>query len=249
MLFIAINRHSRQLVFLHTALALISMMVVIMPWSVRNYQLLGKFIPISTNGGTVFYRANNPLATGGYTTHGERDLEAYTSEVANNRIGYAWGMEWIKENPFDFLRLAIRKQAILLGSDATGVYWSLKRGHGETGLAYQVLQAISQVWWIGIWGLTVIGAIRQRHFFANNAVGGLLLLMILLLILIHSIFESNDRYHIPFTGLLLVISGLAIYPPEMATFEKWHIGIWNNMKKVFRLPFKKIARSSLITHH
>jgi 4-amino-4-deoxy-L-arabinose transferase-like glycosyltransferase len=220
MLFIVINRHSRQLILLQTALALISMVLVILPWSMRNYRLFGEFTLISTNGGSIFYRANNPLATGGYTTHGERDLNAYISdEVAHNGMGYAWGMEWIKENPFDFLRLAIRKQAILLGTDATGVYWSLKQGHGETGLTYLVLQAISQVWWIGVWGLTMIGTIRQRHFLINNSIGGLLLLMILLLILIHSVYESGDRYHMPFIGILLVISGLAIYPSKKYIFE------------------------------
>ena len=35
------------------------MAVVIAPWSIRNHSVLKEFVVISTNGGDVFYRANN----------------------------------------------------------------------------------------------------------------------------------------------------------------------------------------------
>src|SRR5713101_4422373 len=107
---------------------------------------------------------------------GERNLDAYMGdEVAFNRTGYAWGREWIRENPLEFLKLVIKKQGILLGADTTGVYWTLERGHGNTGLLYQGLEAISNIWWVGVWVLAVIGVIRGRCFFVNKPIGSLLL--------------------------------------------------------------------------
>jgi hypothetical protein len=76
--------------------AVIMAFAVVAPWSIRNYRVFDAFVPISTNGGGVFYLANNPLATGHYTDIGEPDLTAPKSdEVLWNRTGIAWrpGME------------------------------------------------------------------------------------------------------------------------------------------------------------
>ena len=53
---------------LHGAILLVvCAAAVIAPWTLRNYQQFGQFVLVSTNGGDNFYRANNPLADGGYT--------------------------------------------------------------------------------------------------------------------------------------------------------------------------------------
>lgn len=51
-----------------TRLALLGLgiAIVILPWTWRNYQVVGKPVLVSANGGSVFYRANNPLANGGW---------------------------------------------------------------------------------------------------------------------------------------------------------------------------------------
>lgn len=61
-------------------------------WTVRNCTIFGTLVIISTNGGDVFYRANNPLATGGFTPIGEKDLKVYKGdELLWNRMGYTGG--------------------------------------------------------------------------------------------------------------------------------------------------------------
>jgi 4-amino-4-deoxy-L-arabinose transferase-like glycosyltransferase len=212
--FIIMKRRDRWSSIYHVSVMAISMMLAIVPWTVRNYGIFGTLVIVSTNGGDVFYRANNPYAAGGYTRAGEKDLAVYKrDEVMWNRVGYTWGLEWIAENPREFLKLAVKKQGIFLGSDDTGIYWTLNRGHRDTGVVYKVLAAISNVWWVGVWVLGIIGATRARHFFKNDPMGGLLISMIFLFIAVHSIFESQPRYHLPFIGLLSVISAFAIYPP------------------------------------
>jgi len=44
-------------------IASLFMAATIAPWTYRNWRVLHAWVPISTNGGDVFYRANNPLAT------------------------------------------------------------------------------------------------------------------------------------------------------------------------------------------
>jgi hypothetical protein len=173
-------------------------------------------VVISTNGGSVFYWANNPLASGGYTPYGERDLDAYIAdEVTHDRMGYAWGKEWIRANPLEFFKLAIKKQAILLGESTTGVYWAVERGHNDTGFMYKLSLAISHFWWLSVWVLAVIGTMWCRWFFTADPRGGMMLWVILYFVFVHSVFESQPRYHVPIVAILSVISSLAIYPPRV----------------------------------
>jgi hypothetical protein len=195
--------------------AAIFMGLTIAPLTIRNYRVFGKLVPVSTNGGDVFYRANNPLAFGGYTTHGERDLAALeNNEVVWNRTGYAWGLEWIRRDPFSFIKLIAFKQWFLLGRDTAGFDWTVKKGHGNSGPLYKSLQTIANLWWIGIWVFALIGGLRWRHFLADTPTGALLLWMILYWVAIHSVFESHDRHHMPFVGVLVIISALAFVPPR-----------------------------------
>jgi len=118
----------------HVAVAIVRLCVVglvlclvIFPWTLRNHRVLGAWVPISTNGGDVFYRANNPLATGGYTPAGEQSLEGL-SEVERGKVGFQLGKDWIRAHPGRFLALAVRKQILFLGDDAQGAFETLKRG-------------------------------------------------------------------------------------------------------------------------
>src|SRR6185503_8545942 len=99
---------------------------VVVPWSVRNYRVLHAYVPISTNGGSVFYRANNPLADGSFSDRGERDLDGLRGDEVNwNRTGFAWGMEWIRRDPLGFLALIPKKMALLVASDSSSTSWAV----------------------------------------------------------------------------------------------------------------------------
>lgn len=197
--------------FKKTLMAVLCMATVIAPWTIRNYYALHTFVPISTNGGDVFYRANNPNATGGFTFSGERNLNAYMdNEVLWNKTGLAWGKEWIKENPMEFIKLMLKKQAIFMGEDNTGAYWSLSRAYNENGITYSLLSILSDLWWLLIVFMIAVALIRNREFFSRNPYGGLLLLMTLFFIVIHSVFESQPRYHIPMIGLMAILAALSL---------------------------------------
>ncbi|OLD62995.1 MAG: hypothetical protein AUI53_00280 [Acidobacteria bacterium 13_1_40CM_2_60_7] len=193
------------------ALASFFLIITVAPWTIRNYRVLGAFVPVSTNGGDVFYRANNPLATGTWTARGERDLSPYLgNEVRWNQMGFAWGKEWIRSHPLDFLKLSIKKQYIFLGSDETGIYWAVERAHPQWRTAYSAGRAASDFWWLGLWLLLVFALIRHREDFLRNPRSVCLLLPFLYFSGIHSIFESQDRYHIPAVPFLLIVAALAL---------------------------------------
>ena len=206
-----LGRLSIRTILLRLALILAGMALVISPWTFRNYQVFDQFVLISTNGGSVLYRANNPLATGGYTRTGEVDLSQY-GELEANSLGFKLGMEWIRENPLPFLRLAVEKQILFLGDDSTGVYTSLRRGGLDVSEPiYAIWKGLANAYWILLWAMILLSAWRWAM---NRDSRPLLLLPMTLAFLyfysLHSIVESGGKYHLSVLGLLAIIAASAV---------------------------------------
>lgn len=201
-------------------LATATMALVILPWTVRNYERLHHFVLVSTNGGSVLYRANNPLATGNWTGQGARDLDALAGdEVLWNATGNAWAREWILAHPVQFAGLAIKKQAHFWSRDEAGNgprrWWP---GFTATHpAAMDAIEKASNAWWFALLGLVVVALVaRRRQFWTADAELTLVVLAILLLAGTHAVFESHSRYHYPAVGFLTLIAGLSFGMPRDA---------------------------------
>lgn len=192
-----------------TALLLLGAALVIAPWTIRNYQVLGGFKLVSTNGGGNFYRANNALATGGYTPVGEIDL-SHMSELDSDRAGKELAISWIKAHPLPFLGLLVEKELRFMGDDAGGVYATFQ---GEKELRRQTLyfglKMLSNLWWLAVWAviaaLVIAGARLGR---ASFLAWGWIYLFAL-----HSVFESAGKYHVPILWIPCVMLGVLLADP------------------------------------
>jgi len=198
------------------------MVLMIFPWTLRNHRVLGAWVPISTNGGDVFYRANNPLATGGYTPSGEQNLDSL-DEVQRSKVGFRLGKQWIVQHPGRFLALAVRKQILFLGDDAQGAFETLKRGLGIVGIRYLAWKGIANIFWWAIWILILVTLAKNWHGnLISDPLLASLMLGILYLFAMHSIFESGSKYHEPLTGLIAIVAAqvVAIAPKDQAGPER-----------------------------
>lgn len=186
------------------ATVLLGMAVVVLPWTARNQRVLGEFVLVSTNGGGTFYRANNPLANGGFMVHGERPVK-HLDELTENRLGFQWGKEWIREHPVDFLKLGVRKQTLFLGDDGVGLY-ELRRSDSIGDALYAGAKLAVNAWWWGLWALVLL-ALLTHPGWTRRPEALLLLLAILYFWALHSVFESGGRHHVPLVALLAVLAG------------------------------------------
>lgn len=83
-------------------------LLVVLPWSLRNYQVHHHFVLLSTNGGYTFLGANNPNAWGGHDEHYPiRNFRLNEAEMEERY--YAEALAWIGSNPTDFIRLLVPK--------------------------------------------------------------------------------------------------------------------------------------------
>lgn len=82
-------------------------------WSARNYVVMGHFIPFSTNGGINLLLGNSPRTTPNAGVN--VDISAYRSETVGmgeyerDRYYLRSAVEWIRDNPKEFVKLYIRK--------------------------------------------------------------------------------------------------------------------------------------------
>lgn len=206
---LALTATLRRRALLAVLAATVAAALVVAPWTYRNYQVLGQFVSVSTNGGDNFYRANNPLATGGFVETGERTFtHLLPDEVAWNEASMRAGLEWIAGNPLGFVALGLKKLLINLGSDNTGAYWSLDRAHGVDGTHYDIAAWISDAWWLVLWSFVAATLWTQRSFLIKSTTGQLLTSFAGYFFAIHAVYESQPRYHMPAVGVLLVLAAL-----------------------------------------
>jgi len=208
-----LNPRDRPANLRHAILAAFVAMLCVAPWTLRNYLVLDALVVVSTNGGDILYRANNSLASGGYTRKGEQDFSSLLpDEVAWDRATMAAGKRWIAEHPLDFLRLSVRKLAISFANDTTGAYWSVERAHQQRGPAYAAAIILSNIWWLGIWIVTLVALVRSRARIIDHPDGVTLLWLTIVLPIVHAVFEAQPRYHMPVIGVLLCLSAMLFTP-------------------------------------
>ena len=208
-IFYALTRKElRSRLLTDLVLIIVGMAVVITPWTIRNYSVFGKVV-LTTGGGSVLYRANNPLATGGYTNRGEVSL-AGLDELAANKKGRELAIKWITENPKEFLKLALIKQIRFLGDDSSGAHATLKER--APAIAFVSVKAISNLFWLLVWAcilVSVILALRRPNVYKPEIV--LVALCFLYFYGIHSVFKRNGKYHFQTIGFIAILASSLFY--------------------------------------
>ncbi len=209
---------------LRSALVIIFTVLCLLPWQVRNCIIFKQeFCGIATNGGSVFYRANNPVATGSFLAQGEVSLKSL-SELDQNRIGFELGKKWIREHPTGFAQLAVKKLIILLQDDNYGAYWGILRGEGKNDadsysegtsariLTFEIAEWISWLFWVLVvsWSARSYLFRRRRMEFSEQEKLLPLVYPMLYCAVIFSVFESGTRQHMIALAALIVLAAASI---------------------------------------
>jgi hypothetical protein len=199
-------------------LVVAGMAMTIAPWTIRTHAALDGFALISTNGGSVFYRSNNPLASGTYSERGERDLHALAhDELLLNKTGFAWGVEWIRRHPVDFVMLAVKKVGILLGDSFVGPdtgYYRFERAWQAPEQAKRLAETIGRCFWLAVWTIFLAALMANVVAFANAAHWSLLAIVLFLPLSAHAIFESQMRHLLTVGPIIFLFAGSILGGPK-----------------------------------
>ena len=189
------------------ALATAGAVLVISPWTLRNYMVFRAVVPVQSNGGMVFWAGNNPLADGGmvwpsrgtWTNGAPPDDGMYGwrnhSLAEENRIYLRTAFAWIADHPQDYAHLLGRKLARLYGfaraNDAP---------QPKIPFAADLAQA---VFLVTAFAGALLTAPRWREF-------AILFLLAAFTNVTTLLFSGGTRYSLPMIPALIVFAAVAV---------------------------------------
>lgn len=195
---------------LQVGLVTVVMLVVILPWTLRNWSVLGSPVLISTNGGPVLYSANNPASEGLYTFVGP--LPGEVDEVSRDRIRRRAALEWIAAHPAEWASLAVSK--VVYGWGTSSSIMSYVSADRLPRLQEDLAKAAINLAWAPL-ALWCLAAALGTRVWASPRLAGTLLFLLYLFV-VHLFFEALSRHHIPVIPVLAMIAAAWLSTPVAA---------------------------------
>jgi hypothetical protein len=186
--------------------------LVLLPWLIRNDQLVGG-PTVGTVGGEVFWTANGPHSTGTYVELTDFDpLNELPDGYERDRLGYQLGIEYITKNPIEWITLLPKKFYHLWASDLSGFNWATsEHGRNLSQGSTNTLKVLSQTMWIALVLLILLAtthsAFRQLWFRGKGVIFPLILLY---WSSVHLVLFGDGRYHVPLHPIVSIVAASAI---------------------------------------
>ena len=214
-LYIAHNQ-ARPKVLFHAAITFLAMLLILSPWLLRNYRIFNKPFVIATNGGYNFWMGNNEKTTAStgntikFPASLSQQLAEAGNEVAQERIFYQQGFQFIQQNPARFVKLTFLKVLNL---------WRLYP-NPDTG--YKISPTLSKILSIVTYGPVLLLAIAGfiLSFSQRKKYVCLMLCLFLSFTVGYALFITKVRFRLPLEPYLIILASFA-----MTRF-------WNDRKKI-----------------
>ncbi|MBV0893367.1 glycosyltransferase family 39 protein [Paracoccus sp. Z118] len=196
---------------MQAGIAMLLILLVAAPWTIRNQQVLGAPVMISTNFGPNLWMGNNPASNGGYM---ELPSEVeHMTEIERSEYLKEEAKQFMREDPGAAIRLLGLKLVRLNIRETVGVVWNeenLRALVGDKGVTGAKLLAT------GYWYLLLIGALAGIAVIwrRNGIVAAFFNPPVALcgyFTSLHVIVVADDRYHMPSSPFIAMMAAVALH--------------------------------------
>jgi 4-amino-4-deoxy-L-arabinose transferase-like glycosyltransferase len=186
------------------------MAVTIAPWTLRNYQLFGHPVLISTNGPVTLWMGNHPGTDGSYAPVPEW-AEGMDEYSVSQELGKQ-AQEYILSDPLGFIQRSTYKLVKQHSYETIAVTWNAEGITERIGeWAVMPLKALTQGYWLMVLGLSFVGL---YFLYRDSGFMGLVLHPLvapwLYFSAIHAVILAQDRYHFAAIPLIAALCALAV---------------------------------------
>ncbi len=195
--------------------ASIVLLLIIAPWTIRNYRAFHRFVLLNTNAGFAFYWSNHPIHGTNYPAY-LPDWAAYIdlippellplNEAELDQALLKRGFDFIRDDPGRYLMLSISRV------DDYFRFWP----SAESGPISNVSRVLS----FGLfWPLMAYGLISQvRRSVSSGALS--LYLFIITYTGIHLLSWTLIRYRLPIDAVLIIFASTALVEIRMKIIQR-----------------------------
>ena len=181
--------------------------VLFAPWVMRNQAIFGQPVLVSANFGSNLWMGNNPLSKGEYMPLPEIQFE---NEVIRDQHFKTLAVDFIKANPAEYAKLAIRRFVITYDRETIGVAWNqsaLAKLFGNDALS--PLKLVSSLYWWLVAGLAALG-ICWALWVRETSIFNPLIVVSAFFFLVPVLTVGQDRYHLPLDPFFAVFAAYAM---------------------------------------
>ena len=198
-----------------TSILVVSVVVLMVPWTVRNYQAFGRIIPTSANSWIALAHANHPDSNGRHDFRIMMDLRAKhdagsfsETTIALNDAGLGEVVSFVREQPGDWLALLPKQFWGSYGGDnwAARIAWGTPF-FGDARAPLWIYR-IGNYYWYGILSLAALGLLTVPRWRMDARV--LVLTGYGTFFLLKFIILGSQRYHFYETPFLALMAAWGI---------------------------------------
>ena len=201
-----------------------ALLLVLLPWTLRNYRAFGHFVFVSTNGGGNLLIGNNPWANGAYVFRPEfAAIEGTGNEYEQDRRAGSYAIDYMRGHPVETVKVWPRKFWYLYRGDIEGIRWSVEgieaRGVDAPEWLKTGAVAVGEAYYLAL-GAACVASLLLFLRAGPGGLGGpgtVGLVVIGFFTLLGLAFYGGSRYHFP------IMPWVAMYAaalPEAMRYRK-----------------------------
>jgi 4-amino-4-deoxy-L-arabinose transferase-like glycosyltransferase len=209
-----VEKTKRQRLWVRTSIVLIVATLTVLPWLIRNYNVHGHFVFISSGGPEVFWRGNNQASTGSnLTLDGKSFLEVAPQEFrekvfTSNEMGRydifkKEALRYIASEPLEFVWRTVKK---------FGYFWWFTPTYGMTYKVPTVFRLFYKLISIILLGLAILGwaAALRKEALGEQKTAIYLLVLVVVIASFHAVSYVEGRHKLMVMPVILMFSAYGL---------------------------------------
>ena len=202
------------------AAAVVALVVVLAPWTIRNAVVMDAFVPVATNASQTLWSGHNAQATGAQVYppddyYDRFDQTAPALELESSKALRNDAVEYMVTHPLRELELIPLKIIHLNRGDSYILDWvnAPRTGHSPpiSAIDAERIGVIADFGYFALLTLTVLGAVILGRRFWGSPIGRVIATSLFTALVLYGfVYYGNYRYRVPYEPLMVIVAATVV---------------------------------------